>query len=582
MPFDGILTTYIAKELNSLLLGGRIGKIHQINKDAVVLQIRANSENYKLLLSSNASSPRIHLTERQYDNPDTPPVFCMLLRKHLTGGIIKGFSTIGFERILTMEAEVTDELGDRSIKKLVIEIMGRHSNIILLNSKDIIIDAIKHVDIEVNRIRELLPARTYILPPAQSKLNPAATETYEALRLGAPDCSRKTEAFLLDNLQGFSPVLCREVLTRAGIGNERSASSLAPIELDTLIEALQNMMQSLGSGHYTPSIVFDTTDEKPVDFHCLSLTQYQSIKKFDLISSAVDEFFTLKNNREFNNQKAHDLQKLVEKQLEKCEKRLAINIQTFEESKKYEDYRLFGELLTANIYALSKGMETASLVNYYSENGDIINITINKDKSPQENAQLYFKKYNKARSAYLYASKELEVLRNESSYLESVIFAIENTESSDQLSEIRMELFEQGYIKNSGIKGRKLQQVSALPFRVMSKDGFEILIGRNNKQNDKLTLKTARHEDIWLHIKGFSGSHVVIRKEGKEIPDSTLVEAAQYAAWFSKARNATKTEVDYTAVRNVKKPSGSKPGMVIYVNYFSLTVTPKAPGGQHD
>ncbi|MGI6084537.1 MAG: Rqc2 family fibronectin-binding protein [Acetivibrionales bacterium] len=573
MPFDGILTNKIAQELNSILLGGRIGKIHQIGRDAIVIQIRATGENHRLLLSCNASSARIHLTERQFENPDSPPVFCMLLRKHFSGGIIKGILTNDFERIVTIEAEVTDDLGDRSMKRLVIEIMGRHSNIIILNKDNIIIDAMKHVDSEMNRVRELLPARVYMLPPSQDKLNPALDNTLDKIVKAAPQCGRKTESFLLDRLKGFSPVLCREICFRTGIDGSTPANKLTFHELIRLTETIKNIMGEFGA---CPNLIYGDVADKPVDFHCVRLLQYSSYKSFDTISRVVEEYYTLKNGKEFNTQKAKNLQNVVSKLLEKSEKRLAINLSTYEENKNYDEFRLFGELITANIYALSKGMEKASVVNYYKEN-ELVYIPLDKDKTPQQNAQAFFKKYNKARTAFLYAKNEIAVLRDEISYLESVLFAIENAESSDQLSEIRMELIEQGYSKPMGRKGRKTLPPKVLPQKIISADGFEILIGHNNKQNDKLTLKLARHEDIWLHIKNFAGSHVVIKTEGKEVPDSTIIEAAQYAAWFSKARSSTKAEVDYTHVRNVKKPSGAKPGMVIYVNYHTVIVTPKKP-----
>ncbi len=576
MPFDGILTNKIARELNNILLGGRIGKIHQIGRDAVVIQIRASGENHRLLLSCNASSARIHLTERQFENPESPPVFCMLLRKHFSGGIIKGISTSGFERIVTIEAEVTDDLGDRSNKRLIIEIMARHSNIIILNKDNFIIDAIKHVDSGVNRVRELLPARVYVLPPDQDKLDPALDDTLDQIIKSAPQCGRKIESFLLDKLKGFSPVLCREICFRAGIDESKPANELTFHELLRTTESLKNMMIELTDAKSFPTLVLDNTC-KAVDFHCINLLQYSSSKSFNTISSVVEEYFFLKNSKEFNTQKAKALQMKVSKLLEKSEKRLAINLQTFEENKNYDELRLFGELITANIYALSKGMEKASVVNYYSEQDATVDIPLNKEKSPQQNAQAFFKKYNKSRTAFLYAQNELSVIKSEITYLESVLFAIESSKDSQQLSEIRMELLEQGYVKPSDKKGRKNPPIKVLPQKIISKDGFEILIGHNNKQNDKLTMKLARHEDLWLHIKNFAGSHVVIKTEGKDVPDSTIIEAAEYAAWYSKARSATKAEVDYTNVRNVKKPSGSKPGMVIYVNYNTVIVTPREP-----
>lgn len=575
MPFDGILTNKIAQELNHVLLGGRIGKIHQIGRDAIVIQIRAAGENHRLLLSCNASSARIHLSERQFENPDSPPVFCMLLRKHFSGGIIKGIWTNDFERIVTIEAEVTDDLGDRSVKRLVIEIMGRHSNIIILNKDNLIIDAMKHVGKDVNRVRELLPARVYMLPPSQDKLNPSSGDTTEKILKAAPQCGRKVESFLLDMLKGFSPVLCREICFRSKIDDSIPANELTFHELIRMTDVIKSMMDELFDS--CPNLINDDAMGKPVDFHCVRLLQYSSYKSFDTISRTVEEYYTLKNSKEFNTQEAKSLQNSVSKLLEKSEKRLAINLATYEENKNYDELRLFGELITANIYALSKGMENASLVNYYSESNETVDIPLDKNKNPQQNAQAFFKKYNKARTAFLYAKNEIGVLQDEISYLESVLFAVENAEGSEQLPEIRLELIEQGYAKSVAKKGRKAPPIKVLPQKIISKDGFEILIGHNNKQNDKLTLKLARHEDIWLHIKNFAGSHVVIKTEGKEVTDSTLVEAAQYAAWFSKARSAPKAEVDYTHVRNVKKPSGAKPGMVIYVNYHTVIVTPKKP-----
>jgi predicted ribosome quality control (RQC) complex YloA/Tae2 family protein len=579
MPFDGILTKSIAKELNEVLFGGRIGKIHQISRDALLMQVRASKDNYRLLISCNASSARIQLTERQFENPKTPPVFCMLLRKHLAGGIIKGFVTNGYERIITIEAEVTDDLGDRSLKRLVVEIMGRHSNIILLNKDNKIIDAMKHVDSDVNRIRELLPARTYILPPSQDKLNPDSADTYEKLIDLASKSGRKIESFLLDKLQGFSPVLCREICFRAGIDDSVPASGLTFSQLTGLIEALKDFMSEVNSSRFTPVLVKDSNLGNIIDFHCIDLLQYPDKDTYNTISSAVDAFYIQKYNREFNAQRSLDLQKTVAKLLEKCEKRLAVNLMTYEENKEYDRFRLFGELITANIYAISKGMENAYVINYYSEAGDTVDIPLDKEKSPQQNAQQYFKKYNKARTAFLYAQKEIELLKEEISYLESILYAIENADGAEQLHEIRMELFEQGYIKSTGKKGKNIQPIKVIPQKIVSKDGFEISIGHNNKQNDRLTLKMSRNEDIWLHIKNFAGSHVVIKTEGKDVPDSTIVEAAEYAAWFSKARSSPKAEVDYTRIRNVKKPSGGKPGMVVYTNYHTVIVTPRKPEG---
>lgn len=579
MPFDGILTHFMAKELTEILGGGRIGKIYQLGKDTVTMQIRANGENYRLLVSSNAASPRIHLTAKQYENPETPPVFCMLLRKHLSGALIRRIYTQGFERIVVMEADATDELGDRSIKKLIVEIMGRHSNIMLLNRDDKIIDAIKHVDSDINRVRELLPARAYVSPPAQDKLDPTREDSITVLRSKARESGRKIESFLLDMLQGFSPVLCREVCQRARIDEIKPAQDLSDTELTRLSDALVNMMYSLTSEGPSPMIVIEEPSGKYIDFHTVALTQYPSRKRFDTISEAVDAFYQARRNSETSSQRTSELVKAVGKHIEKCEKRLTINVQHFEENRDYERFRLYGELITSNIYALEKGMDKARLLNYYSDSEEYADIPLDKDKNPQGNAQYYFKRYNKARSAFNYSRGQIETLKSELSYLESVMFAVENAEDNNQFQDIRQELYEQDYLRTPPSKGKRAAEIKSTFLKVISSDGFEISIGRNNKQNDKLTLKTARHEDLWFHIKNFPGSHVIVKTEAREVPDKTLLEAAGYAAWFSKARSAPKVEVDYTHIRNVKKPSGAKPGMVIYVNYTTIMATPKAPEG---
>jgi predicted ribosome quality control (RQC) complex YloA/Tae2 family protein len=567
----------MAEELNNRLSGGRIGKIQQIKRDTIILHIRASGENYRLLISSNASSPRIHLTWKQYESPNNPPVFCMVLRKHLSGARILGFKTAGFERVIIMEAEAMDELGDRSIKRLAVEIMGKHSNIILLNKDNRIIDAIRHVDSQLNRVRELLPARTYVAPPAQNKLDPSSENTYQAILDGFGESNRRIEKYLLDKLQGFSPVLCRELCSRALIDERKPASDLNPDEAARLIDALRGMMRALLDHGPTPVVIKDHSSDKAIDFHVTDLVQYPAKKRYETISQAIDDYYHSRLEKEAHSQRAHELMKTVGKLVEKCEKRLAANIQAYEDNKDYERLRLYGELITSSIYNLKKGMSSARIPNYHSEDQEFAEIPLDPKKSPQENAQYYFKCYGKARTAFNYAVSQIENLKIELSWLESVMLAIERAENSSQLHDIRLELYEQGYLKSYPRKGRRSTLPESSPIRIVSSDGFEIFIGRNNKQNDRLTLKSAKHEDIWLHVKNYPGSHVIIKTDGRQVPNSTLEEAAGYAAWFSKARPAPKVEVDYTHIRNVKKPSGAKPGMVIYENYSTIMVTPKAP-----
>ncbi len=575
MPFDGIVAKSIVDELTEKLVGGRVEKVFQPEADEIVLLVRAWNKNCKLVMSASPNYPRIHLTEAVKENPSAPPVFCMLLRKHLSGGKILSFEFNDYERIIGVVIESANELGDISQKRLIIEIMGRYSNIILVNSEDKIIDSIKHVDSDISSVREVMPARPYILPPAQDKLSPDALDT-EPLLDGLKSSAQTVDKYLLEHIKGFSPLLCREICFRAGIENRTSAASLAEDGCHNLKTALVSVLDEIRNDRYEPCVIFeDEAHQKPLDFHCLDIRQYPYPAKPGSISEVLDVFYCSRDNAERMRQKKSDLYKVLNNSIDRCSKKLAIQEETLRDVADRDKLKLFGELITANIYRIPRNTESVSLQNYYSENGDeYMDVQLDPNLSPQENAQRYFRKYSKAKSTHAYTTRQLEDSRQELDYLESVLQLLDNCTALREMDEVRQELAEQGYMKFHRKASSKRQPPLSEPLRFVSSDGFDIYVGKNNKQNDQLTLKLAQSNDIWLHTKNIPGSHVIIRKGGREIPDRTVEEAAVLAAWHSKAKMSANVQVDYTAVKNVNKPSGAKPGKVIYVNYVTAVVTP--------
>lgn len=580
MPFDGIVTKSIVDELSEKLAGGRIEKVFQPEADEIVLLVRAWNKNWRLVLSASASYPRMHLTDAVKENPAAPAVFCMLLRKHLTGGRILSFEFNDYERIIGICVEAANELGDISEKRLIIEIMGRYSNIILVNSQNKIIDAIKHVDADISSVREVMPARPYVLPPAQDKASPVGVDI--DLLLDELKTSAQTiDKYLLEHIKGFSPLICREICFRAGIGNRTGASSIDAAGIEALRHALSGILLEIEQRRYAPCVVFeDEQMQKPLDFHCLGMRQYKYIRSLDSISMVLDTFYATRDNAERMRQKKSDLYKVLSTSIERCSKKLAIQQDTLRDVADREKLKLFGELITANIYAIPHNVKSVSLLDYYSETGEYVDIQLDLNLTPQENAQRYYKKYAKAKSTYTYTTRQLADSQKELEYLESVLQLLENCTSLREIDEVRVELAEQGYMnlrkKPASMKSSSRKQPAlSEPLHFVSSDGFDIYAGKNNRQNDYLTLKYAQSNDIWFHTKNIPGSHVIIKKNGRGIPDKTLEEAAILAVWHSKARMSSNVPVDYTAVKNVSKPSGAKPGMVIYVNYKTAVVTPE-------
>jgi len=574
LPFDGIVAKAVVEELSQTLSGGRVEKVLQPETDEIVLVIRAWNKNCRLVLSANPNYPRIHLTETAKENPPVPPVFCMLLRKHLTGGRIISFDFYDYERIIGLNIEASNELGDISVKKLIIEIMGRHSNIILLSNDNRIIDSIKHIDSETSRVREVMPARPYVLPPQQDKISPDRLDTSDLIeKFGVS--AMAVEKFLLENIKGFSPLLCREVCHRASVEGKKRTTDLDEAERAALAASLQSVIDEIRNDKYSPLVLFeDEQHNSPVDFHCLNISQFSFYEKYISVSQALDRYYESRDKAERLRQKKADLYKVLNISVERCTKKMAIQEETLRDVADREKLKLYGELITANIYSIPRNAEHVSLLNYYSQDGEYIDIPLDPNLTPQANAQRYFKKYAKAKSTYMYTTRQLEDSRNELEYLESVLQMLDNCTSLQEIDEIRQELAEQGYMKLNRKQSRKAKAAAPQPLHFRSTDGFDIYVGRSNKQNDHLTLKLAQSGDIWLHTKAVPGSHVIIKRNGRDIPDKTIEEAAILAAWHSKARMSSNVQVDYTAAKNVSKPSGAKPGMVIYVNYRTIVVTP--------
>lgn len=575
MPFDGVVAKSVVQELKELLTGGRIEKIFQPEKDEIILNIRSNSRNYKLAVSSSANYPRIHITEASRENPQTPPMFCMLLRKHLTGGRITGLEFHDYERIIALKIEATNELGDLSEKKLIIEIMGRYSNIILVNQDNIIIDAIKHIDSCISSVREVMPAREYTLPPAQDKVSPEQMDENSLVETASGHLGITLEKYLLNSIKGFSPLLCREVCFRAGIDGKSPASSLSCEESLSLKAVLSKIKRDLNDNSFSPCLLLgNSKSSEIVDFHCIEIQLHEFVQVLPSISQVMDSFYTSRDTAERLKQKKSDIYRVLNNGIDRCNKKTAIYHDKLRDVADREKLKLFGELITANIHCIPENEKSISLLNYYSENADYVDISLDENLTPQKNAQRYYKQYTKAKNAFHSTNKQLEETHSELKYLESVLHLLDNCTSLQEIDEVRQELADQGYLMRRKRRHSKKQDKASSPLRFKSTDGYDIYVGKNNKQNDYLTLKLASSGDTWLHTKDIPGSHVIIKGSVDKVPDSTLWEAAMLSAFHSKARMSSTVPVDYTAVKYVKKPSGSKPGMVNYENYKTIIVTP--------
>ena len=573
--FDGIFLRHIKKQIEDAALGARVSQIYQPNRDELVLVLRTYEGTRKLLLSSRANSPRVNFCVKTPENPAQPPMFCMLLRKRLGGGKLVSLRQPGCDRVLFLDFDCINELGEQEGLSIVCEIMGMYSNLIVINrDTGIILDAIKRVDLTVSSRRFVLPNIPYELPDAQDKLNileHSAEEMAEAAcRLPAETVLSQA---LMSTVQGVSPIVTRELEYRVGEGTTNRLTGAAYARL---IEVLRGFKETAESCGERPCIVY-REDGRPMDFSFMPICQYggfAEVRETAGFSATVDEFYEERDARERMRVKSHSLQKLLTNLIVRTARKINKQQTELAQCGNREQLRICGDLLHANLYRIERGARFADVENFYDENGGTMRIRLNPAISPAANAQKYYKDYQKAKTAETVLAEQIEKGRTELAYLESVADSVERAETERELAQIREELTEQGYLRRP--KGKQPRQAQLPPKEFQSTDGFTILVGRNNRQNDRLTLKTAAKTDVWLHTKDIHGSHVIIRAEGQPVSETAIRQAAALAAYHSKARESTNVPVDYTLVKNVSKPAGAKPGMVIYVRNKTVYVDPSA------
>lgn len=616
MPFDGIVLRAAVSELNGLLSGGRIEKIFQTERDEIVLACHAAHAHFRLLISANSVHPRIHLTTEKKANPMVAPPFSMVLRKYLQGAKILRIEQSGYDRVVTLTAETRDEMGDLEEKRLVIEIMGRHSNIILLNSQGIIHDAIKHIDGEVSRVREIMPARHYLPPPAQEKIAPPAI-TQEILSEHFDRCppDKGVGAWLLSLISGFSPLLCDALCDQSGISPKQTLETVTDGAKALLFEETRQLCAQIAAEEFVPAILGDGKD-----YHCTELVRtYRGIlRKFNTVNLMLDEYYTGRDRAERLRQRKQGVEKVVCSGIERIGRKMAIHEEILRENAAYMQHKIYGDLLNGNLYALPEYAKEARLINYYEEDTPEVVIPLDVRKTVAQNARMYFQKYRKAKNSYENTLRLKEEDLLELDYLRQVGAMLSHAQEDEDITEIRQELEEEGYLRperKSSKEEQTIAPVSAFlggkpaskkslrakaakakaqpkgkgngackqngegskPLQFTTPDGYRILVGRNNRQNDRLTLRDSQPEDLWFHLHGAPGSHVILcTGEKNGVWSNQAVEmAAGLAAWYSNSRETSKADVDYTKVKYIKKIPGGHPGMVTYTNYKTITVTPK-------
>ncbi|WP_335870554.1 Rqc2 family fibronectin-binding protein [Bacillus sp. 2205SS5-2] len=558
MSFDGLFTKAMTEELTSMLTGGRISKIHQPYQNETIFVVRAQGQNHRLLLSAHPNYARVQLTKEAYENPSSPPMFCMLLRKHLEGYTIEKIHQPSLERMIIFEVRGRNEIGDESVKQVIVEIMGRHSNIILVDKeRNMILDSIKHVSFAVNSHRAILPGQLYTFPPAQEKNSPLTVSSDDLLSK-LDFNSGKLDKQLVQSFAGVSPLLAKEILHRAGLPNRNS-----------LPTAFINVLELLKQKQYSPTITYGQKE----NFHCIPLLHLEGEQEsFPTLSLMLDRFFYQKAERDRVKQQGNDLEKFLKNERDKNITKIKKLEETLQLANNANEYQLKGELLTANLFSVSKGMSSIEVVNYYDEDANTITVELDPLKSPSDNAQRYFTKYQKAKTAIGIVADQIEKAKEEIGYFDLLVQQIESASPKD-IEEMREELVEEGYIRQKTSKKKKPTNKKPQLEEYTSSDGDSIFVGKNNKQNEYLTTRFAHKSDIWLHTKEIPGSHVVIKNS--EPTKKTLTEAAILSAYYSKSRDSSSVPVDFTQVRHVKKPNGSKPGFVIYDQQQTLYVTPE-------
>ncbi|RLL45263.1 fibronectin/fibrinogen-binding protein [Oceanobacillus piezotolerans] len=558
MPFDGIVTRAVTEELNKSIIPGRITKIHQPTKTDLVLTVRSQGKNNTLLLSIHPSYARFHITKDTYQNPETAPMFCMVLRKHLSGAIIEKIQQHEMERVITFSVRTRNEIGDETEKSLILELMGKHSNIMLVdNDKGHIIDSMKHVSMSQNRYRSILPGQPYIAPPKQDKLNPLTIQAEDVMKR-LDFNSGKIDRQIVDHVMGFSPFIAQEIVNRANLGS-----------LQVYSDKFKEVQEQLLENDYEPTIYTG----KREDFHVIPIYSFDGAgESFTSVNVMLDAFYSGKAERDRVHQQAKDLSRFIKNEKSKNERKLKKHLQTMKKAENAEHYQRLGELLTAHLHLVKKGDTKVRVVDYYDPDQKQLEIELNPNKTPSDNAQNYYRTYQKLKTSKQVIAEEIDKTKEEINYFEQLLQQID-VASVEDIEEIREELREEGYLRKQRKQSKNKNKPSKpVPEKYVATDGTEILVGKNNKQNEYLTMKLARRDEIWLHTKDIPGSHVIIRSQ--EPSEETLREAAQLAAYFSKSQSSSSVPVDFTKVRHVKKPSGAKPGFVIYDNQKTVFVTP--------
>lgn len=574
MAFDGITIANIVKELNDTILNGRIAKIAQPENDELLLTIKPAKGQVRLVISASASLPLIYLSRDNKPSPMTAPNFCMLLRKHIANGRIVGISQPSLERIIRFEIEHLDELGDLCRKSLIVEIMGKHSNIIFCNEKGMIIDSIKHVSAQMSSVREVLPGREYFIPDTMKKENPLGIpeENFTQELLSKPMPVGKA---IYNSFTGISPVVAEEICYLAGIDSSVPASEMSGDLLAHLYRQFTYFMEQVTESKFSPAIYYDGNE--PKEFSSLLLTHFSNyqVKSYDSISEVIRNYYSSRDLITRIRQKSSDLRRVVQTALERNRKKYDLQLKQLRDTESRDKYKVYGELIHTYGYNLEEGAKELEALNYYTN--EMIKIPLDPQKTPQENAKKYFDRYNKQKRTFEALSELIKETKDEIDYLESVSKSLDIARSEDDLIQIKEELIESGFIRRK--QSAKKVKITSKPFHYISSDGFHMYVGKNNLQNEELTFHFANGGDWWFHAKNMAGSHVIVRKEQAEtLPDATFEEAGRLAAYYSKGRQAPKVEIDYVQRKELRKPPKAKPGFVIYHTNYSMMCVPNIDG----
>ena len=573
MALDGIVVASLAKELQENFTNARLSKIAQPEKDELLLTMKGSNGQKRLLLSASASLPLVYISDKNKPSPMTAPNFCMLLRKHVANGRITAITQPGMERIIVFEIEHLDDLGDLRHKKLIIELMGKHSNIIFCDENDMILDSIKHISAQVSSVREVLPGRTYFIPAQQDKMNPLE-ETAEHFTEHALSKPCGVAKAIYTSYTGISPLAANEFCYRADVDGDAPCASLNEAQKEKLAEVFLAAMIDIREGRFYPNIIMH--QDEPVEYAAIPLTSYASdtVVSYDSISEVLENYYAQRSLYTRMRQKSADLRHVITTLLERNRKKYDLQKKQLKDTEKREKYKVYGELIHTYGYQLEEGCKGFDALNYYTN--ETIHIPLDATISPLDNAKKYFDRYAKQKRTYEALTDLIEDTQLEIDHLDSIATALDIAETEADLQQIKEEMMESGYIKHKYSK--KKTQGKSKPYHYRSTDGFDIYVGKNNFQNDELTFKFAEGNDWWFHAKGMPGSHVLVKTKTGEMPDRTFEEAGRLAAFYSKGRGNEKVEIDYLQKKNVKKPNKAKPGFVVYYTNYSLTIQPDITG----